>query len=424
MIFTEITDDLTGAADSGSYFTARGQKLKICISGDTTLKREEGELLSVNLSSRNTKKEEARQLHRRLMEKILSGEEDYAVTNNRRREEKTVFMKKIGTGFRGNDPLELSGLLEVAEDYFVFIIDNAPDLGTFTLYGNQYCEGEILPKSLYAKDPVMPPTESFIPDILAHDCSFPIGLVDIDAVKGGGILEATQREIANGKRILVFDAVTKADTLRIVETLHPHYPRVFWTGSLGIADALAEHFYGSWQKTVFPIRKVLSFGFCASAYDICRTQLAYSMKTGLKVVQIDMDRLIEGDRSIPDGVIREALEWNRQEQNVMVVPRVNRYSYKPGTSETILEAVRELSATLCRKAVFDRLVVIGGETSQKVFHATGTEHLSLGRPLEPGVAQGVILDGVMAGREFALKGGSMGREATLDKMLCRSEVVY
>ena len=30
MRFTEITDDLTGAADSGSYFTARGQQLKIC----------------------------------------------------------------------------------------------------------------------------------------------------------------------------------------------------------------------------------------------------------------------------------------------------------------------------------------------------------------------------------------------------------
>ena len=28
MRFTEITDDLTGAADSGSYFTARGQQLK------------------------------------------------------------------------------------------------------------------------------------------------------------------------------------------------------------------------------------------------------------------------------------------------------------------------------------------------------------------------------------------------------------
>ena len=53
MRFTEITDDLTGAADSGSYFTARGQQLKICTSGESSLNRSDNELLSVNLCSRN-----------------------------------------------------------------------------------------------------------------------------------------------------------------------------------------------------------------------------------------------------------------------------------------------------------------------------------------------------------------------------------
>ena len=125
MIFTEITDDLTGAADSGSYFTARGRRLKICVSGDCDLSREDGQLLSVNLSSRNTPKDTARSLHRSLCEKLP-------------RHGNTIFMKKIGTGFRGNDAYELEGLLQAWPDYLVFIIDNAPDLGTFTLYGHQY----------------------------------------------------------------------------------------------------------------------------------------------------------------------------------------------------------------------------------------------------------------------------------------------
>ena len=62
-MFTEITDDLTGAADSGSYFTARGQRVTLCVSGDTSLKREEGGLLSVNLSSRNVRPEFAYETH-------------------------------------------------------------------------------------------------------------------------------------------------------------------------------------------------------------------------------------------------------------------------------------------------------------------------------------------------------------------------
>lgn len=410
MRITEITDDLTGAADSGSYFTARGCRMKICISGHVDLSHEPDELLAINLSSRNTKKDVAQTVHYELM-KRLPGEED------------RIFMKKIGTGFRGNDAMELNGLLEADEDFLVFLIDHAPDLGTFTLYGNQYCEGEILPKSLYAKDPVMPPTEAFIPDILGHDSRFPIGLVTIDAVKGGTILEAVSREIAAGKRIIVFDAVTREDTGRILAELQPVYPKVFWTGSLGIADGLAEYLYGPWQKSRFPVRSLKCFGFCASAYDISKKQLAYSATNGLKVVEFNMDQLLDGDRSVLEKTIRNALTMNR-EHDVMVVPKVERYSYQPGTSTKILEVIRKLSGMLLTQAVFDRLIVIGGETSQNVFGAAGIEHLSLGRPIAPGVAQGKILDGILTGKEFALKGGSMGRENTLDQMMCKCEVEY
>ena len=120
MRFTEITDDLTGAADSGSYFTARRQQLKICTSGESSLNRSDNELLSVNLCSRNVEGEVARRVHSALL-KRLSKETGH------------IYMKKIGTGFRGNDSYELEGLLQAWPDYLVFLIDNAPDLGTFTL---------------------------------------------------------------------------------------------------------------------------------------------------------------------------------------------------------------------------------------------------------------------------------------------------
>ena len=98
MRFTEITDDLTVAADSGSYFTARGQQLKICTSGESSLNRSDNELLSVNLCSRNVEGEVARRVHSALL-KRLSKETGH------------IYMKKIGTGFRGNDSYELEGLL-------------------------------------------------------------------------------------------------------------------------------------------------------------------------------------------------------------------------------------------------------------------------------------------------------------------------
>ena len=95
MRLTEITDDLTGAADSGSYFTARGRKVRICTNGRCGLEHEADEILTVNLSSRNTAQDKARQLHADLLRRLEPG---------------GFYMKKIGTGFRGNDSYELDGL--------------------------------------------------------------------------------------------------------------------------------------------------------------------------------------------------------------------------------------------------------------------------------------------------------------------------
>lgn len=408
-MFTEITDDLTGAADSGSYFTGRGKKVTICLSGDNVLSRKGEEMISVNLSSRNTAPETARQLHFDLMKKLDS---------NRK-----LLIKKIGTGFRGNDSMEMKGLLEAEPDYLAFVIDHAPDLGTFTLYGNQYCEGEILTKSVYADDPVMPPKESFIPQILGGKNGIQAGLVDIDAVKGGKILEETSKRVAEGCRIIVFDAVTREDTRRLIETLYPVYKDVFWTGSLGIADGLAEYFLGDWQKTFFPVRNIRCLGFCASAYEIARKQIEYSRQRGLHVTSLDIDAYIDGDTEEIYRCIREMKESIKNE-NTLLLPLTEKYSYQPGTSCQILEAVGRIASEVCRSDDFERLIVIGGETSQNVFQASGVNYLELGRPLEPGTAQGKILDGIVKGKEFSLKGGSMGTEYTLEKMMCRKEVWY
>ena len=405
-----ITDDLTGAADSGSYFTARGQKLRICTTGSCSLGHDPDELLFINLSSRNISGDRARTAHRALLDRLPPSQE-------------MVWFKKIGTGFRGNDAFELEGLLTARPDHLVFLIDNAPDLGTFTLYGHQYCEGTILPKSVYAQDPILPPTQSYIPDILARDTDLPIGLVDIDAVKGGDLEHAVAEQIAQGVRILVFDAITRADTLHIISSLFPHYPKVFWTGSLGLADGLAQYLYGPAQPARIPGSSPRCLGFCASAYEIARRQIQFSASRGLHPVPLDMDAYLDGDKSVPERAIRQALDALSR-HNVMLAPHVERYSYQPGTSQAILACLAQIAPRICEQAAFDRLVIVGGETSQTIFRELGVQHLSLGRALEPGVAQGRILDGLLAEKEFSLKGGSMGSLEVLEKMMGRQEVKY
>ena len=404
MALTAITDDLTGAADSGSYFTERGQRLKIYTDGEHELSRQDNEIISINLSSRNISGAEAKARH-------------YAIVKRMNGMRGDVVMKKIGTGFRGNDPFELEGLLEAAPERPCFIIDNAPDLGTFTLYGNQYCEGQILHKSLYANDPVMPPTKSFIPDILSEHTYMPVGLVNIDAVKSGRIKEKTSRLLSEGKRIIVFDAVSKGDTLAIVSTLMPEFSHAYWTGSLGIADALAQYFFGNVKPSALHSRSVRSMCFSASAYPMAKRQVAVSREAGLEVVELDMDAVIDGSKQAECRAISDCLEKIRC-NDTLLMPRVEKYSYKPGTSEKIMTAIGRCANEICRSAQFERLAVIGGETAQHITATLGVRAMLLTAKLEAGVAEGILCGGVLGGKEFALKGGSVGSERALEKMLC------
>ncbi len=100
------------------------------------------------------------------------------------------------------------------------------------------------------------------------------------------------------------------------------------------------------------------------------------------------------------------------------MPRVEKYSYKPGTSEKIMTAIGHCANEICRSAQFERLAVIGGETAQHITATLGVRAMLLTAKLEAGVAEGILCGGVLDGKEFALKGGSVGSERALEKMLC------
>lgn len=398
-----VTDDITGAADSGGYFVRRGKELIIYTGKSFPIEAGADKITSFNLSSRNAEPADAYKSH-------------YEIGRQLKEVSNLLIMKKIGTGFRGNDPYELSGMLAAMPDSLCFVVDHAPDLGTFTLYGNQYCEGEILTKSLYASDPVMPPAKSYIPDILSERMCFPVGLVNIDAVKGGDLEVETAAQLKNGARVVVFDAITKEDSLKIVRCLEPIYPQALWTGSLGIAETLAQYLYGDEESKQKKRKDIRCICFTASAYGATKLQIAYSEARGLKVEEVDVDKVIDGNRDEIGRAVEACILQNKK-GNVILRPKVLKYSYQPEAGSRILSIVTECARRIAEQAVYDRLVVIGGETAQGIFKALQIEQLILKELPEVGTAVGIIPDSEGRKREFALKGGSIGSEKALEWML-------
>jgi uncharacterized protein YgbK (DUF1537 family) len=405
-----ISDDLTGTADAGAFAVNYGKKIKILVDGvPADFSADNEDVLEINMSSRVIPGQKALVLHE-------------TVGNFVRTIPDTIILKKMDTGFRGNASFEIEGLLKSLYQKVCFVVDNIPELNTFTLYGNQYPEGQILPKSLYSKDPLKIQTKAYIPDILAENTDLPVGLIDIDSVKGEHLEEVVREKIYKGIKILVFDAVTRADTLKIVSLLDEKF-HPLWAGSLGIAEALTAYLFSE-ASSFCGERSRGSEGrkcvcFTASAYDITRRQIEKAREEArVFPVAIDMHRFLTDE----DGEIQRIIALCRQifaTNNFILFPEILKSDDYRGFDKIILSAVSRCSEKICKAVNFDRIVVVGGETSQAVFGILGIHTLQLTGKPETGIGTGIILDSPFRGKEFSLKGGSVGSIYALEEMINR-----
>lgn len=408
-----ISDDLTGAADSGGYFVNKGLDLEIYTGENVESLYKLGEKnIAINLSTRNSTPDEAFKKH-------------YNVFKNVYPKDNRIIMKKIGTGFRGLDQYEINGMLKSNKDLLCFIVDSAPDLGTFTLYGNQYCEGCILTKSLYAKDPIIAPKKSYIPDILKDGLDYEAKCINIDLVKGDkdNLIKETAKIIDGGYRVIVFDAITAYDANKIVNTFNSIYKNIVWTGSLGIASALSEYIFRKEESSFFndygysPNDRCVCFS--ASAYEATKKQISYSSSFGLQKIEIDIDKIIDGEEKETIEKSVEEYKEKIKKENVILIPKVNKYSHKDKVSSKILEVMARCASEICSTSYFDRLVIIGGETAQVILKALDINVISLKESPDTGSAIGEIALGKYKGRKIALKGGSIGSLEAIEFMTGR-----
>lgn len=141
---------------------------------------------------------------------------------------------------------------------------------------------------------------------------------------------------------MVFDAVTKEDSIRIIEALKDIYPRAFWAGSLGLADALAQVLYGDKEERRITVKEPRCVCFTATAYSATKRQIAYSRKSGLKVVELDIDGILDGNPKAAEEAVSQCLKYAGTD-NFLLRPRVEKYSGQPGTNKKILFYITECS---------------------------------------------------------------------------------
>ena len=226
-----IADDLTGGTDSGAQFADKGFATVLVTGLENTAFDSslcpDAEVLVVDTDTRELAPDSAARTVARLFRDVDG-------------DSFPLVYKKIDSTLRGNLGPETDALLELTAAPVGFLAPAYPEQHRTVVDGTVLVRGRPVSLTEAAGD-AAPVRESDIASLLAARSAAATALIDLACVRSGAarIAEAVERERGRGVRILIFDAVTRADLGAIVEAAGMMDTRPLFIGSAGLAREVA-----------------------------------------------------------------------------------------------------------------------------------------------------------------------------------------
>jgi uncharacterized protein YgbK (DUF1537 family) len=369
-----LADDLTGAADCGIAFTRHGLPAAVTWHAEGW----EDAVVAIDADSRAHGADAAAAKHRRLIEA--------------RHEPGIGLFKKIDSTLRGQPAAELAetirALRERGETALAIVAPAFPETGRTLHRGAIHVHGEPLEATpLWARE------HSYdTADIVAvlNGVGLRVCHAGLDTLREGpeAMGSRVRRALSDGTDAIVCDADVATDLDIVARATLALSEHLFWTGSAGLAQALAR----SLNLTAAPPERpavnggmLFVVGSIAEASRAAAGRLAAS--AAICRVVVDADALVAG----PDN---EA--WRRAQaavtgtlgdgEDVLV-------EIAPGDHPDLTQgaALAQRLAELTRPAApaIGALFVTGGETAIALLKALGATGIRLIEEVEPGVPFGV-----------------------------------
>ena len=197
----------------------------------------------------------------------------------------------------------------------------------------------------------------------------------------------------------------------------PQFPNALWAGSSGLGWGLADYIYGQPKEAIYTRGNDLRCAcFTASAYSVVNRQISAAKSQGLQQIFLDMDAVISGEMEAIEQAVLECDNASKT-GSFILCPKLSPEIVGEDVPNQILNAVSECAKRICQHNDFDRVVVVGGETSFAVLNSLQATKLFLSEKPETGIGTGTIGDGPYQGKGFSIKGGSIGSEMALCHMI-------
>jgi uncharacterized protein YgbK (DUF1537 family) len=360
-----LADDLTGACDSGLEFLKAGHSVSVrCAASEADLSAVSADVLAISTETRNLTVDEAekRLLHVARMHPLSA----------------SVLFQKVDSVGRGNAGAEMLTILRASGcDVVVY----AP---AFPAAGRTVSQGLLRITDVCGQNNEL----SLLTLIPSHARD---RVQQIPVASESALRQSMLQAHNQGQDIWLCDARQQADLGRIARAASALPLRLLWTGSAGLAQAVAELTKAETDAAI-PAKHPNPPSGCVIVF--CGTTHP--------VTSLQMDRLtphalaleLDGTAALPAGgcgVVSLAWEtateqsvrafWNRHQQ--------------PGS------------------APIHSLVLTGGDTAAFVLRSLDATSLRLGGEVEPGIPWGIVEDGFAAGCTVITKSGGFGREFSL-----------
>jgi uncharacterized protein YgbK (DUF1537 family) len=398
IIFAVVSDDLTGACDSGVQLV-HAQYCTAVRFGEGLLP---GEVDAVVVDTES-----------RLLPEGLAYQR-VAEASMQIRQARVIF-KKIDSALRGPIPSELSAIMDVTGFRSAILAPAFPDQGRTTVKGTQLLHGTPVDQTEFSRDPLTPVMESHLPSLLENAGLGPVVTFTIKDLSYPALLQSALEQ----NRYIVVDAETSKHLESLVHgVLDPS--SVLWIGSAGLLKALGKcnPGLGFSPPTSYLSSPLHTLAVIGSSSVISRKQIEYAIhQPGVVAAPLSIsDRSV--DLANNTSMLKKARQALLAGQPVVIYPVVVdaasidlERGCKVVDKQQITLTLAEMVSRLAEDNLFDALFLSGGETAFQVARRLAAWGILLTGECETGVPNGFLL----GPRSCAVitKAGSFGTDKTL-----------
>lgn len=265
-----ISDDFTGALDTGVQFAARGAATIVVtdLNYDFRSIEKTAEVLVMVAETRHLQPQEAYEIVYSTVHRAIQAGIAY-------------IYKKTDSALRGNIGSELTALMDATGVDAIPFFPAFPKLGRVTREGIHYIDGVPVAQTVFGQDPFEPIMDSAVADILGQQTNVPVLIHSRNEVY----------EISN-PGIQVFDAETDADLKHVGRELEPKRLR-FCAGCAGFAAVLADMLNLKGPAPKIPKLEDTLFIACGSVNPVTISQMKAAQEQGFPHVNLNPVQKLE-----------------------------------------------------------------------------------------------------------------------------------